>query len=124
MNDNRADLIPGWHVSTPAEWDALANAVGGTGVAGTRLKAIDGAADGSWPTGWNGTDDYGFAVFPAGYRRSGSFSYLGYDANFWSSTEINSGNASYCRFNLGASMYSYDYSKTNACSVRLVKDSE
>ena len=123
LNDNRGSLIPGWHVPTTVEWDALANAVGGTGVAGTRLKAIDGAADGSWPTDWNGTDDYGFATFPAGYRYSGSFRNLGSIAYFWTANE-NSSTIAYSRyFDTGASMNSSNYNKTYAFSVRLVKDS-
>lgn len=121
LNDNRDSLIPGWHVSTSAEWDALANAVGGTGVAGTRLKAIDGAVDGSWPTGWNGTDDYGFAAFPAGYQSSGSFYYLGSHADFWTASEYSSILAHGRYFSTGASMVSNYANKTNAYSVRLVK---
>lgn len=123
LNDNRDSLIPGWHVSTSAEWDALANAVGGTGVAGTRLKAIDGAVDGSWPTGWNGTDDYGFAAFPAGFRYSDSFNNLGSYAYFWPPDEYSSTLAYNRYFNTGASMNSNLNSKTYAYSVRLVKDS-
>ena len=123
LNDNRDSLIPGWHVPTSAEWDALANAVGGSGVAGTKLKAIDGAADGSWPTGWNGTDDYGFAAFPAGNRHSGSFGYLGSGAYFWTANEYSSTYAYIRYFDTGASMSSFYYNKTNAYSVRLVKDS-
>lgn len=125
LNDNRNSLIPGWHVPTSAEWDALANAVGGTGVAGTRLKAIDGAADGSWPTGWNGTDDYGFSAFPAGSRRSGYFRDLGGYAYFWTANEYSSSDAPNRYFYTGASMDSDYYGlKTNAFSVRLVKDSQ
>ena len=124
LNDNRDSLIPGWHVSTSAEWDALAKAVGGTGVAGTRIKAIDGAVDGSWPTGWNGTDDYGFAALPAGGRYSDAFGALGINANFWTATERSSSSAYVRYFDRGASMLSDDYGpKTNAYSVRLVKDS-
>jgi uncharacterized protein (TIGR02145 family) len=124
LNDDRNNLIPGWHVSTSAEWDALANAVGGTGVAGTRLKAIDGAADGSWPTGWNGTDDYGFRVLPAGYRYSGSFNNLGIYAYFWTASEYSSTYVYYRYFSTGASMYSDYNHKATAYSVRLVKDSQ
>ena len=118
LNDNRATLIPGWHVPSTSEWDALANAVGGTGVAGTKLKAASG-----WSSG-NGTDNYGFSVFPAGYRYSGSFNDLGSNAGFWTATENSSSNA-YCRyFSTGESMGSYSNSKTYyAYSVRLVKDS-
>lgn len=125
LNDNKSELIPGWHVPTTAELDALANAVGGTGVAGTRLKALDGAADGSWPTGWNGADEFGFAAFPAGARYSGSFNHLGRNANFWTATEGSSTNAYYRYFDTGASMNSNSYNKTSsAFSVRLVKDSQ
>lgn len=123
LNDNRSELIPGWHVPTNDEWTELANTVGGTGVAGTRLKAIDGAADGSWPTGWNGTDDYGFRVLPAGDRLSGSFGNLGRYANIWSANEFSSTEAYYRYFDTGASLNSYSYNKADAFSVRLVKDS-
>ena len=123
LNDNRDSLIPGWHVPTSAEWDALANAVGGSGVVGTRLKAIDGAADGSWPTGWNGTDDYGFAAFPAGGRGSGSFYNLDNNAAFWTANEYSSSYAYFRGFDAGASIGSGNISKTRAYSVRLVKDS-
>ena len=123
LEDNKSTLCPGWHVPTTSEWDALATAVGGTSTAGTKLKAIDGAADGSWPTGWNGTDDYGFAALPAGYRSSGSFNGLGSYANFWTAIERSSSNA-YGRFlNTGASIDSHDYNKSDGYSVRLVKDS-
>ena len=116
--------MPGWHVPTTAEWDALANAVGGTGVAGTRLKALDGAADGSWPKGWNGADEFGFAAFPAGDRYSGTFYRIGINANFWTATEISSTDAYSRRFGTDASMYSDESDKTiRAFSVRLVKDS-
>ena len=124
LNDNRSDLIPGWHVPTTVEWDALADAVDGTGVAGTRLKALDGAADGSWPTGWNGADEFGFAAFPAGIRDSGTFYSLGSDARFWTATEYSSTDAYYRRFDTGASMVpSYNNKADRAFSVRLVKDS-
>lgn len=124
LNDNRSELIPGWHVPKTAEWDALANAVGGTGVAGTRLKALDRAADGNWPNGWNGADEFGFAAFPAGYRYSGSFSSLGSRTNFWTATESSSTNAYSRNFDTGASMNSDYFSKTEtALPVRLVKDS-
>ena len=117
LNDNRSELIPGWHVPTDDEWTALANAVGGTGVAGTRLKA----ANVDWVSSWGGTDDYGFAVLPAGYYL-GSFYNVGSYAFFWSVTE--SGSSAYYRyFDTGASMYQVTDNKYFGGSVRLVKDS-
>lgn len=118
LNDNRADLIPGWHVPTTAEWDALANAVGGSSVAGTRLKA----ANVDWATSWGGTDDYGFGILPAGGRHD-SFISVGSVSNFWTSSE-NSSTHSYSKyFGTGSSMTSYNSYKSNGYSVRLVKDS-
>ena len=117
LNDNRSDLIPGWHVPTNDEWTALSNAVGGMGVAGTRLKA----ANVDWATSWGGTDDYGFGVLPAGYY-GGSFNFVGYYARFWTITE--SGSYAYYRgFDAGATMYQISFNKDLGHSVRLVKDS-
>ena len=118
LNDNRADLIPGWHVPTTAEWDALANAVGGSSVAGTRLKA----ANVDWATSWGGTDDYGFGILPAGGRHD-SFIYVGSSSNFWTSSESSSSHSYSKYFGTGSSMTSYSSYKTNGYSVRLVADS-
>ena len=116
LEDNKSSLIPGWHVPTTAEWDALATAVGGTSVAGTKLKSTT-----DWSSG-AGTDDYGFSALPAGYY-GGSFTSLGSYAYFWTATEYYSSYAYLRYFGTGASMNS-DYSyKFNQYSVRLVKDS-
>ena len=115
--DNAATIIPGWHVPTTSEWDALATAVGGSSTAGTKLKSTTG-----WSSG-NGDGSYGFAAFPAGYRTSGSFYNLGSLAYFWTANEYSSTSAYYRRFTTGASMLSGNFNKTDASSVRLVKDS-
>jgi uncharacterized protein (TIGR02145 family) len=115
--DNAATIIPGWHVPTTSEWDALATDVGGSSTAGTKLKSTTG-----WSSG-NGDGSYGFAAFPAGYRYSGSFNFLGSDANFWTANEDSSTYAYYRYFSTGASMDSRDNHKASAYSVRLVKDS-
>ena len=116
--DNAATIIPGWHVPTTSEWDALATAVGGSSTAGTKLKSTTG-----WSSG-NGDGSYGFAAFPAGRRYSGSYYNLGSNAYFWTATEYSSTIAYSRYFDTGASMYSDFSSKTSsAFSVRLVKDS-
>jgi uncharacterized protein (TIGR02145 family) len=113
-----AATVEGWHLPTSAEWGALATAVGGTLRAGTKLKSSYG-----WSSG-KGTDDYGFAAFPAGYWTS-SFSGKGSYAIFWTATEYSSYDAYYHFFDTGASMGSYhDDKHYNAFSVRLVKDAE
>ena len=114
-----ANEISGWHLATAAEWDALADAVGGKSVAGTKLKSSTG-----WSSG-NGTDDFGFAAFPAGSYFNSSFTNLGRVALFWTDTEHSTYlTDAYTRsFNKNASMISDYYSKSyHAYSVRLVKD--
>ena len=115
--DNAATIIPGWHVPTTSEWDALATAVGGSSNAGTKLKSTTG-----WSSG-NGDGSYGFAAFPAGYQYSGSFYNLGGIADFWTATEYSSSDAYSRYFSTRASMSSNLNDKSNGYSVRLVKDS-
>lgn len=118
LEDHKSELIPGWHVPTTTEWDALATAVGGSGVAGTKLKSTTG-----WSSG-NGDGSYGFAAFPAGSQSSGSFYGLGSYAYFWTATEYSSSYAYGRYFDTGASMDSLNYDKSYGFSVRLVKDSQ
>ena len=113
-----AATVQGWHLPSSDEWDALANAVGGTSVAGTKLKSTYG-----WDYG-NGTDDFGFAAFPAGLCISGSFRDVGSSANFWTATELLASSASERSFGSGALMDSKPDYKLDGHSVRLVKDSE
>ena len=118
LEDHKSELIPGWHVPTTTEWDALATAVGGSGVAGTKLKSTTG-----WFSG-KGDGSYGFAAFPAGSQYSGSFNGLGSYANFWTATEYSSSLACRRYFNTDASMGSDGNDKSGGYSVRLVKDSQ
>ena len=118
LEDHKSELIPGWHVPTTAEWDALATAVGGSGVAGTKLKSTTG-----WSSG-NGDGSYGFAAFPAGGQLSGSFYGLNSSAVFWPANESSSSDAYTRYFDTGASMNSYYDNKSSGYSVRLVKDAQ
>ena len=56
-----AAKFPGWHLPTKYEWQTLVDYVGGSSVAGTKLKSTFG-----WPYGGAGTDDYGFEALPTG----------------------------------------------------------
>ena len=117
LDDNRDVLMPGWHVPTYVEWDNLKNAVGGSSVAGTKLKSSIG-----WSSG-NGTDDFDFTVFPAGNRSSGVFESIGSGSIFWTISEYSSSKAMSRIFNTQASMNSNNHDKhLLGCSVRLVKD--
>ena len=108
-----AGAIDGWHLPSAAEWDTLNTTVGSS--AGTKLKSTYG-----WSSG-NGTDNYGFAVFPAGYRDSSSFSAFGSYGIFWTATEESTTLAKNRYFDSQASMVQYHDNKTKAFSVRLIK---
>lgn len=116
LNDNKSTLIPGWHVPSTTEWDALANAVGGASTAGTVLKSTT-----EWASG-AGTDDYGFTAFPSG-GYNGSFYVTGTYARFWTPVE-DSGKYAFSRdFSEGASLILNNGDKHDGYSIRLVKDS-
>lgn len=120
LESNKSTLIPGWHVPSTTEWDALANAVGGASTAGTVLKSTT-----DWTSG-AGTDVYGFGVLPTGGRADGSFYWLGMICRFWTSSRepTNSAAAVCWEFDSSASMNKTAANKTNYMySVRLVKDS-
>jgi uncharacterized protein (TIGR02145 family) len=69
----------GWHTPTDAEWNKLVTYLGGTTIAGTRLKSTTG-----WLDGGNGDNSSGFNALPNGGKlEDGNFKWLGSEANFW-----------------------------------------
>jgi len=112
-----AASIPGWHLPSQTEWNTLGTAVGGFTTAGTKLKSTYG-----WYNNTNGTDDYGFAAFPAGIRNSSSFIFLGDSVYFWTNRSVSDTDA-YCYYiSTGGSMNGAPYAKSRGQSVRLIKD--
>ena len=90
--DAAMDACPdGWHLPDSTEWNTLFSAVGGKSTAEEVLKSTSGWV-GEKGEARNGTDNYGFAALPAGFRdeRGGLFSREGGTAKFWSSTERSS----------------------------------
>jgi len=109
----------GWRLPSDAEWEALVDFVGGSHVAGTKLKA-------TWGWNWNisrniagnGSDDYAFSALPGGYGSSdGSFYDVGYRGIWWSAGEYNSRSILYD----GDDAPWYGSSKSSLFSVRCVK---
>jgi uncharacterized protein (TIGR02145 family) len=72
----------GWHVPTSAEWDTLENYVGGSSMAGTKLKSASG-----WKSDGNGTNAYGFSSLPGGGYNGSDFYDVGDYGYWWSATE-------------------------------------
>ncbi|MCU0460593.1 MAG: hypothetical protein MUF36_01055 [Bacteroidales bacterium] len=85
---NTGILCPtGWHVPTDTEWLTLSAFLGGTNVAGGKLKEVDTA---HWLSPNIGaTNETGFTALPGGLRGyMGPFMDIGTSANFWTSSMI------------------------------------
>jgi len=137
VNDSRNIAPEGWHIPTDAEWKYLemhlgmsyseADDTGGRGTnEGDKLKSTSG-----WNSNGNGTDDYGFAALPAGFRRHyGVFDDIGGDAYFWSASEAfdpdNPEHSFIAWYRLldysGSGVYRQNYNKRSGFSVRCVRD--
>ena len=79
--DTRGICPFGWHASTDAEWQILADYLGGINVAGGKLKD-------SGTTYWNspntgGTNISGFTALPAGARASYGDVHVGANGSWW-----------------------------------------
>lgn len=112
-----AASVQGWHLPSVAEYETLSSALGADPAA--KIKSTYG-----WNQ-YNGTDDYGFSAFPAGYDYSGTLYSLNEEAVFWTSTTSGSTKAIYRYLSSGNSMIAYTtLNKTFTRSVRLIKDSE
>ena len=84
----------GWHLPSDAEWTELTDYLGGTSVAGGKLKETGTTHWASPNTG--ATNETGFTALPGGFRFSiGNFDVIGDNGYWWSSTENNTDNACY-----------------------------
>lgn len=94
VNDPRGLCPEGWRVPTDAEWTTITNWLGGTNVAGGKLKAVSPL----W-NDWNNPDSdatnlSGFSALPGGYRYTdGTFTWISLKGFWWSSTEYSSTHA-------------------------------
>jgi uncharacterized protein (TIGR02145 family) len=120
VNDGRGLCPTGWHVPSDAEWATLETNLGGSSVAGGKMKST---------TGWNSpntgaTNESGFTGLPGGYRGSnGSYSDVGYNGGWWGSTEYGSSDAWNRRLAYDDSVvYRFNDSKRGGFSARCVRD--
>ncbi len=117
----------GWHIPTDAEWTTVTIFLGGTSVAGGKMKTTGTLQAG---TGlWNSpntaaTNESGFSAVPAGGRNPyGTFVDLGNYGNWWISAETNSSNAWYRRMKYGdGKVNSYNSYKSTGFSGRCLRD--
>ncbi len=113
----------GWHLPTDAEWTTLTDYLGGTSVAGGKMKETGFT---HWDIPNTGaTNESGFSALPGGYRGDGdgSFFTMGYSGYWWSSTEGGSSDA-HIRYldYYNEEAYPNIFNKSCGFSVRCVKD--
>ena len=121
-NGNKNVCPIGWHVPTDAEWTVLTDYLGGTTVAGGKMKEVD-------TTSWyspnrDATNTSLFTGLPGGYRLNlGNYILIGYFGYWWSSSESNTYSA-WGRYlsNYNGNAYSYSNVKDNGVSVRCLRD--
>jgi uncharacterized protein (TIGR02145 family) len=123
-NANQGVCPDGWHLPSDAEWTELTDYLGGTSVAGGKLKETG-------TTHWNSpntgaTNESGFSALPGGYRSylNGAFGGVGSNVGYWwSATEYSSYNA-WTRglYYATADVYRFNYYKSSGFSVRCLKD--
>ncbi len=121
-NGNKNVCPTGWHVPTDAEWTVLTDYLGGSNIAGGKMKEVG-------TTSWNSpnTDATNTSLFtglPGGYRYyNGGYSNFGSHGYWWSSTEYYTGNAwdRHLDYSSGGADR-YGYNKPDGLSVRCLRD--
>jgi len=128
VNDPRGLAPKGWHVPSDVEWKILIDYLGGSSVAGGKMKEN---GTNHWENPNIGaTNESGFSALPGGNsymanknRYKNEYIHLGKAANFWSSTEYNSDWACYWQINhLQSNIFHLICSKKVCYSVRCLKD--
>src|SRR5690554_1030473 len=112
----------GWHLPSDAEWTELTDYLGGTSVAGGKLKETGTTHWASPNTG--ATNETGFTALPGGERYyDGAFYNIGYYGSWWSATELSATYAWYRSMDYDSSnVYRGDHNKEVGFSVRCLRD--
>ncbi|MCX6383834.1 MAG: fibrobacter succinogenes major paralogous domain-containing protein [Actinobacteria bacterium] len=122
VNDTRNICPTGWHIPTDAELVTLETYLGGSSVAGGKMKE---AGTTHWISpNTDATNESGFTALPAGCRLSnGGYLNITKDVHFWSATERNSSGA-WTRYLSDDSSETFHHygSKHYGFCVRCVKD--
>ena len=127
VNDPRGLAPDGWHIPTDAEWTELTNCLGGSSVAGGKLKFPGTKEDGNglWRSPNTGaTNESGFSALPGGYCSIlGGFIDIGLLGIYWSATDVSDTVAwgRTLRYDT-TNIYRKSGSKVLGFSVRCVRD--
>ena len=120
----RKKLAPtGWHIPTDSEWTQFIDCLGGSTVAGGKMKSTGTTLWQSPNT--EATNISGFSGLPGGSTFGASYDGIGSYGNWWSSSVVNFAPSDPLAFFLSydfSNIYGDNYSKTNGFSVRCLKD--
>jgi len=110
----------GWHVPTDNDWTVLEENLGGSDVAGGKLKDTTNV----WPTSFGASNEIGFNGLPSGCRTDkGTFNSFGYYGLWWASTENYTTYAWYRCINYNSiNLFRHYYYKRYGFSIRCIKD--
>lgn len=125
LNDSRGIAPTGYHLPTDTEWTTLTDYLGGSIVAGGKMKRAGTLGTGKWQLpNTNGTNESMFTGIPSGFRDSfGNYNRISQTGSWWSSTE-DSTYLAWTRSLLydDGTAYRLVGSKDYGLSVRLIKD--
>ena len=120
VNDARGLCPTGFHVPTDDEWTVLENFLGGSSVAGAKMKSSP-----SDSPAWDGTNRSGFSALPGGFRNFNfGFFFNGGGNGYWWSSSANGADYAWYR-NLDSDydiVYRYDFYPRYGFSVRCIRD--
>ena len=119
--DPRGLAPEGWHIPTDVEWGDLINCLGGSAIAGGKLKETGTQLWSSPNIG--ATNSSGFKALPGGWRtNNGSFGDLNTRTYFWANRLGNFVPASFVMYSSGEMIDSGNGGTTYGFSVRCIKD--
>ena len=122
VNDTRNLAPEGWHVATDNDWTALADYLGGKGLAAYKLIET-GTLHWTAPN-TGATNESGFSALPGGLLLTWEgYAGIGTNSFWWSASEVDIYYGSYwtiaCTYNR---IDKYGYNKTDGYSVRCIKN--
>ena len=122
VNDPRGIAPAGYHVPSDTEWTTLTTFLGGTPIAGGKMKE-EGFCHWNTPN-TDATNTSLFTGLPGGFRyNTGNFSFLNTFGAWWSSTERYAGNPWYRGlYNFNGIVDVGSISTEHGLSVRFIKD--
>ena len=123
VSDSRGLAPNGYHIPSDAEWTILTDFLGGSDIAGKKMKSKDGWKSYGTLSG-NGDNSSGFNGLPGGYcNYSEDFGSITEDGYFWSSSEYGANDAwSRDLYFSNTKVDRYYGNKVSGLSVRCLRD--